>query len=313
MHSYTLLAAAKINLYLEIVGDRADGFHELAMIMQSVNLCDRITIEPSDTDSIRVTCNHPDVPNNSSNLAYRAADLMRSQFPDTFAKYGGVNITIDKSIPVAAGLAGGSSNAAAVLVGMDLLWNLGLTQGECERLGAQLGSDIPFCVRGGTALATGRGEKLSPLPDLEDLYVVLAKYESIAISTGWAYQTYRQTYEAEYIRDPESIVAYGKKVHSGKIVQAIAHHNYSTIAAELRNDFEKIVLPEHPRLQTLKEEFLQAGALGTLMSGSGSTIFAIAQSQDKADAIKSHVETTLNSPDLNLWVARFAPAGIRVI
>ncbi|MBP0008013.1 4-(cytidine 5'-diphospho)-2-C-methyl-D-erythritol kinase [Roseofilum sp. Belize Diploria] len=312
MRSYTLLACAKINLYLEIVGDRADGYHELAMIMQSVGLCDRLHIEPSGTDTIRITCNHPDVPSDSSNLAYRAAELMCSAFPEAFAQYGGVNISIDKHIPVAAGLAGGSSNAAAVLVGMDLLWNLGLTQGECERLGEQLGSDVPFCVRGGTALATGRGEKLSPLPDLDRLYVVLAKYESVKISTAWAYKTYRNIYEESYIRDPEHIEAYGQKVHSGPIVRAIASKNHAIITEELRNDFEKIVLPEYPQLVALKQRFIEARALGTLMSGSGSTIFALTESQAEADRIKNDIEQQLNDPDLNLWVAQFSPTGIKV-
>lgn len=312
MRSYTLLACAKINLYLEIVGDRADGYHELAMIMQSVDLCDRIHIEPSGTDSIRVTCNHPDVPCDSSNLAYRAAELMRSEFPEYFARYGGVNIYITKKIPVAAGLAGGSSNAAAVVVGINLLWNLGLTQGECEQLGAVLGSDVPFCIRGGTALATGRGEKLSPLPDLDQLYVVLAKYESVKISTAWAYKTYRATYEETYIRDPEHIEAYGQKVHSGPIVRAIASKDSAIITEELRNDFEKIVLPEYPQLVSLKQRFIEAGAIGTLMSGSGSTVFALTESHSEAERIKAYIEQELHHPDLKLWVAQFSPTGIKV-
>jgi len=312
MRSYTLLACAKINLYLEIVGDRADGYHELAMILQSVDLCDRIHLEPSGTDSIRVSCSHPDVPTDSSNLAYRAAELMKTEFPESFAQYGGVNIYITKNIPVAAGLAGGSSNAAAVLVGTNLLWNLGLTQGECEQLGAVLGSDVPFCIRGGTALATGRGEKLSPLPDLDQLYVVLAKYNSVNISTAWAYQTYRTTYEETYIRDPEHIEAYGQKVHSGPMVRAIASKNHAIITEELRNDFEKIVLPEYPQLVSLKQRFIEAGALGTLMSGSGSTVFALAESELEADRIKTSIEQDLHHPDLNFWVAQFSPTGIKV-
>lgn len=162
MHSYTLIAPAKINLYLEIIGDRSDNYHELAMILQSIDLADEIQLRSLSTDMIRVHCNHPQVPKGQSNIAYRAAELMATQFPNIFAKYGGVEITITKRIPVAAGLAGGSTNAAAVLVGINLLWKLGLTQSELEELGATLGSDVPFCVAGGTAIATGRGEQLSP-------------------------------------------------------------------------------------------------------------------------------------------------------
>lgn len=144
MRSYKLISPAKINLYLEIIGDRPDGYHELVMILQSINLADEIEIHGSNNETIRVHCNHPQVPTDKSNLIYRAAELMATKFPQALAKYGGVDITLHKHIPVAAGLAGGSTNAAAVLVGIDLLWNLGLTQTEIEELGAILGSDVPF-------------------------------------------------------------------------------------------------------------------------------------------------------------------------
>ncbi|HEY9762831.1 MAG TPA: 4-(cytidine 5'-diphospho)-2-C-methyl-D-erythritol kinase, partial [Trichocoleus sp.] len=163
MRLYSLLAAAKINLYLEIIGDRPDGFHELVMVMQSVNLADRITVRSIGTDQIRLRCNVPGVPTDETNLAYRAAALLVQHYPSAMARQGGVEITLEKRIPVGAGLAGGSSNAAAVLVGLDLLWELGLTQNELQMLGAELGSDVPFSILGGTAIATGRGEKLDPL------------------------------------------------------------------------------------------------------------------------------------------------------
>ena len=139
MRSYTLTAPAKINLYLEILGDRPDGYHELVMILQSIDLSDQIHLQAISTDTIRVRCDHPQVPTDKTNLAYRAAALMAQQFPNAFAQYGGVEITINKHIPVAAGLAGGSTDAAAVLVGIDLLWRLGLTQSELQELAAVLG------------------------------------------------------------------------------------------------------------------------------------------------------------------------------
>ncbi|NES74230.1 MAG: 4-(cytidine 5'-diphospho)-2-C-methyl-D-erythritol kinase, partial [Okeania sp. SIO2D1] len=141
MHSYSLRAPAKINLYLEIIGDRSDGYHELAMILQSVELADQVSISSSSKQKIIVNCHHPQVPQDETNLAYQAAKLMTQKFPETFARYGGVEINIDKKIPVAAGLAGGSSNAAAVLVGIDLLWELGLTKPEIQALAAEIGSD----------------------------------------------------------------------------------------------------------------------------------------------------------------------------
>ncbi|MFM7384491.1 MAG: 4-(cytidine 5'-diphospho)-2-C-methyl-D-erythritol kinase, partial [Microcystaceae cyanobacterium] len=152
MHSYKLLAPAKINLYLEILGDRPDGYHELLMILQSIDLADHLEIRANSTDQIRFFCQHPEVPNDHQNLAYRAADLMGKNFPKAFANFGGVDIHLDKRIPVAAGLAGGSTDGAAVLVGINLLWELGLTLPELQTLAAQLGSDLPFCIAGGTAI-----------------------------------------------------------------------------------------------------------------------------------------------------------------
>ena len=169
MSGYTLTAPAKINLYLEILGDRPDGFHELVMVMQTIGLYDHIDVRPHRGGSIHLACQHPQVPLNESNIAYRAAQLMMRRFPKAHEKFGGVDITIEKNIPVAAGLAGGSGNGAAVLVGLNLLWQLGLTQPDLWELAAELGSDVPFCISGGTAIATGRGEILDPLPDLDGI------------------------------------------------------------------------------------------------------------------------------------------------
>ncbi|MGK7900856.1 MAG: 4-(cytidine 5'-diphospho)-2-C-methyl-D-erythritol kinase [Hormoscilla sp.] len=312
MHSYSLEAAAKINLYLEIIGDRPDGYHELVTIFQSINLADRLKLRPSSTDSIRVHCDHPQVPSDRTNLAYRAAELMKREYPDAFAKYGGIDITIDKHIPVAAGLAGGSTNAAAVLVGIDLMWQLGLTQGELQTLAAQLGSDVPFCVMGGTALATGRGEKLSPLPDLDHLYVVLAKYRNLTISTPWAYQTYRQKFSDGYITDAESLAACWEKVHSGPMVKAIAHKDSTEIGKLLHNDFERVVFPEYPQLMQLKAAFEQAGVLGTIMSGSGPTMFALTETAAQGQLVKETVKQAISDPNLDLWVTKFTPTGMRM-
>jgi 4-diphosphocytidyl-2-C-methyl-D-erythritol kinase len=204
MGSFTLIAPAKINLYLGIVGGRPDGFHELVMVMQSIALHDRVTVTALDVSPcnplenagaqapglIRVSCDNAAVPQDQTNLAYRAADLMYQQYADRAT--GCIDIQIQKHIPMGAGLAGGSANAAAVLVGIDLLWDLGLTQAELQGLAAQLGSDIPFCIGGGTALATGRGELIDPLPDLAGIWVVLAKYRDLPVSTPWAVSNLRR-------------------------------------------------------------------------------------------------------------------------
>lgn len=313
MRSYTLIAPAKINLYLEIIGDRPDGFHELAMILQSIDLADQISVRSLSTDTIRVHSQHPQVPTDKTNLAYRAAELMVKEFPDTFAKYGGVEITIDKHIPVAAGLAGGSTNAAAVLVGIDLLWNLGLTQTELEELGAVLGSDVPFCIAGGTVIATGRGEQLSPLPSLDNIYIVLAKYRSLEVSTAWAYKTYRQQYGNTYIKDTADLVARANAVHSGAIVKAIANKDAADIAQKMHNDLERVVLPEYPQVLQLRELFAaQDGVIGTMMSGSGPSVFALVESQPQAEIVKQKIRAAIPDEDLELFVTRTTSHGIKI-
>ncbi|PSB25682.1 4-(cytidine 5'-diphospho)-2-C-methyl-D-erythritol kinase [Stenomitos frigidus] len=320
MRSYSLIAPAKINLYLEILGDhlsgeipQPDGFHEMVMVLQSVSLTDQIDLRASGTDAIRVHCTHPQVPNDASNLAYKAAALMVKRFPDCFARYGGVEITIHKQIPVGAGLAGGSSNAAAVLVGLDLLWELGLTRDELQELGAVLGSDVPFCIAGGTALATGRGEQLDVLPALPNLYVVLAKYRSLSVSTAWAYTTYRQTFGDSYVRRSDDLEERRQHVHASPMLTAIAQRDGTKIGQRLRNDLEKVVLPEHPQVLQLREAFQQAKPLGTMMSGSGPTVFALAESQTHAEQIQAQVKGAIANSDLEFWIAKFNPSGIQIV
>ncbi|MBG1263937.1 4-(cytidine 5'-diphospho)-2-C-methyl-D-erythritol kinase [Nostoc commune] len=312
MHSYSLIAPAKINLYLEIIGNRPDGYHELAMILQSIGLADQVDVRSISTDSIRVHCNHPQVPADKRNLAYRAAELMVRQFPEAFAKYGGVEITVNKQIPVAAGLAGGSTNAAAVLVGIDLLWKLGLTQSELEELGGTLGSDVPFCLAGGTAIATGRGDQLSPLPSLDNIYVVLGKYRSLEVSTPWAYKTYREQFGDSY-RDSDNLAVRANAVHSGAIVKAVVNKDAGEIAQKLHNDLERVVLPAYPQVLQLREVFAsQEGVLGTMMSGSGPTVFALFESQQQAELVLLQVREGIIDEDLELFVTRTITHGIKV-
>ncbi|MCY7334203.1 MAG: 4-(cytidine 5'-diphospho)-2-C-methyl-D-erythritol kinase [Pseudanabaena sp. CAN_BIN31] len=288
----SLKAAAKINLYLEITANRPDGYHDLVMILQSIDLCDRVDIRKIDIDAIQVLCNNPEVPCDLTNLAYKAAALLQETFPSV----GGMEIAIDKRIPMGAGLAGGSANAAAVLVGIDRLWDLGLTESQLCDFAAQLGSDIPFCVGGGTTLATGRGEILSPLPDLTDLVLVICKPRQIAIATAWAYQTFRSQglLATSQIRD-ENL--------SSQIVAAIASGGESAptkIGRLLYNDLERVVLPEYPEIAELKNKLLEQECLGAMMSGSGSTVFAIAADLDRAQQIAEAVRTDA----IDVWVVK---------
>ncbi|CCH64943.1 4-diphosphocytidyl-2-C-methyl-D-erythritol kinase [Richelia intracellularis HM01] len=309
MESVTLIAPAKINLYLEIIGNRSDGYHELIMILQSIDLADKINVQKSSIDRIRIRCDNPQLPTNKSNIAYKAAALMTSEFPEAFVKHGGLNITINKHIPVSAGLAGGSSDAAAVLLGVGLLWNLGLTQSELEILGAKLGSDVPFCIGGGTAIATGRGEQLSALPSLENIYIVLAKYRSIAVSTPWAYTTHRQEFENIYNKDTQSLAA----VHSRDIVKAIVNRDPKEVAQFMYNDLEKVVMSKYTLVLELKEVFVNLGVLGTMMSGSGPSIFALCESKQQAEEIKYNVRKTIPNQDLELFVSQLIGHGIQLV
>ncbi|WP_267382967.1 4-(cytidine 5'-diphospho)-2-C-methyl-D-erythritol kinase [Cyanobacterium sp. uoEpiScrs1] len=313
MRSCTLIAPAKVNLYLEIIGDRLDGYHELVMILQSIDLADRLEICAYGAQDFNLTCSHPQVPTDETNLAYCAAQLMKLEFNEAFANYGGVDITIDKHIPVAAGLAGGSTDAAAVLVGLNLIWELGLTIPELQRLGEKLGSDVPFCIAGGTVVATGKGEKLDPIEACENLWIVLGKYQSLAVSTSWAYQTYRQQFGHKYVSDRAAVTSRISKVHSGPLVKSISHKDNPKIGHFLHNDLEKVVLPKYCQVMKLRKTLQQIGGLGTMMSGSGPTIFTLCQSQEEAENIKNKARQAIFDPDLELLITKLSSTGIKVI
>ena len=252
----TLKAYAKINLALEVLGKRPDGYHEVAMIMQSVSLHDTLILSLQESD-ITLICDRPELPCDHSNLAYRAAELLRREFGVT----QGVQIELTKRIPLAAGLAGGSTDAAAVLKGLNRLWGLALSPVELEQLAARLGSDVPFCLWGGTSLATGRGEMLTPLPDFTGHGVVLAN-PSLQVSTAWVYGNYRDA-------------AGNRRRDISSLRHSIEQPDFSAVADTLFNDLETVTVPAYPQVAEIKEQLLQAGAAGVLMSGSGPTVFAL--------------------------------------
>lgn len=313
MRSLTLTAPAKINLLLHIAGDRPDGFHELVMVMQSIDLADTVTVAERREAGIGLTCDRINIPTDSSNLAWKAADLMQKRFPDDAKKHGGLAIDLQKRIPMGAGLAGGSADCAAVLVGIDLLWDLGLTQAELQGLAAELGSDISFCVAGGTALCTGRGEIIDPLPELDNLYAVLAKYEDLPVPTPWAYKTYRSEFGPTYPATATELDRKLEQLRTGAMMSAIVRGDAVAIGAGLHNDLEKVVLPHYPKVQQLRDAFAQTDSLGVMMSGSGSTVFALAQSREQADAIVLAMQTKLPDPTLEFWVTKFCHSGVQLV
>ncbi|WP_040285280.1 4-(cytidine 5'-diphospho)-2-C-methyl-D-erythritol kinase [Sporosarcina koreensis] len=254
-------APAKINLTLDVLQKRPDGYHEVEMIMTTVDLADRVWLKPLDRGII-IRSSERYVPNDKRNLAWQAADLLRKRHHVT----EGVEITLDKHIPVAAGLAGGSSDAAATLRGLNRLWNLGLTLDELAELGGQIGSDIPFCVYGGTALASGRGEKIRHLDVPPNCWVILAK-PAISVSTADIYSAL----DVQSIHHP----------NTAGMMAALASGDYDAMCSLLGNALEPVTMRLHPQVAVLKEQMLKFGADAVLMSGSGPTVFGFVQHESQ--------------------------------
>ncbi|ANB55535.1 4-(cytidine 5'-diphospho)-2-C-methyl-D-erythritol kinase [Anoxybacillus sp. B7M1] len=259
-------APAKINLSLDVLHKRPDGYHEVKMVMTTIDLADRIELVPLASDIIKIVSHNRFVPDDHRNLAYQAAKLLK----ETFGIRKGVAISIAKAIPVAAGLAGGSSDAAATLRGLNKLWRLGLTLDELAELGAKIGSDVSFCVYGGTAIATGRGEKIEHIPAPPPCWVILAK-PAIGVSTAEVYRSLN----VNTIEHPDV----------DGMVQAIKHQDYEGICSLVGNVLEDVTLKKYPEVAHIKEQMKRFGADAVLMSGSGPTVFGLVQYDSRLQRI----------------------------
>lgn len=259
----SLNAHAKINLSLDVLRKRDDGYHDLQMIMQTIHLHDTITITEI-AEGIEIECKKPYVPNNSSNIAYKAADALISRYN----LKSGIRIKIDKRIPVSAGLAGGSTDAAAVLKGINELFHLGIERDELMKIGKTIGADVPFCLMGGTVLAEGIGEILTPLTPLTNIPVVLIK-PKIGVSTAWVYKNLNLT-EVE------------NRPGTDQLVDAIGKKDIRYVAKNMCNVLESVTVGKYPAIEQLKKSLMDSGAIGSMMSGSGPTVFGIFESRDKA-------------------------------
>ncbi len=259
-------APAKINLALDVLFKRPDQYHEVEMIMTTVDLADRIEIEENKQNSITIFSHNRYVPDDDRNLAYQAAALLKERFDIK----QGVSIKIEKNIPVAAGLAGGSSDAAATLRGLNRLWNLGLSMDELAVLGAEIGSDVSFCVYGGTALATGRGEKIKHLPSPPKCWVVLAKPVR-GVSTADIYKRL----------DLQSV----KHPNIPEMIQAIETNDYKGVCNNLGNVLENVTLSLHPEVLHIKNQMKRFGADAVLMSGSGPTVFGLVEYDSRMNRV----------------------------
>lgn len=259
-------APAKINLALDVLGKRLDGFHEVHMVMTTIDLSDRIELTDIDEDVIKLMTDYRFVPDDSRNFAYQAANLMKKKFNIT----RGVQITIDKHIPVAAGLAGGSSDAAATLRGLNVLWNLNLSVEELAEIGSEIGSDVAFCVYGGTAVAKGRGEIIDPISAPPPFWVILAK-PNIGVSTAEVYGNVNmETIEHAFVHEMK---------------EAIEKQDYEAICHYLSNSLEPITTALYPEVKVIKEQMQRFGADGVLMSGSGPTVFALTKYESRMQRI----------------------------
>jgi len=255
-------APAKINLTLDVLYKRPDNFHEVEMIMTTVDLADRIGLESRHDGLIKILSTNGFIPDDSRNLAYQAAQLIK----DTYGVAEGVTISIEKEVPIAAGLAGGSSDAAATLKGLNELWNLNLSIATLAELGAKIGSDVSFCVYGGTALATGRGEKIQKLPAPPTCWVVLAK-PKIGVSTAQVYGGLN----LEGIEHP----------NTKQMIKAIETNNYDLMCNSLGNVLESVTFQLHPEVVMIKEQMKRFGADAVLMSGSGPTVFGLVDNESR--------------------------------
>lgn len=256
MNRIEMKARAKINLSLDVLGKRADGYHDLEMIMQTIELHDKVTIVETDC-GIEVLCDHKWVPSGNENIAYKAAELVINELEIK----KGLRISIDKKIPVAAGLAGGSSDAAAVLKGMNKLLSLNLTDSDLMKMGKLIGADVPYCIKGGTMLAEGIGERLTELPLLDNIDIVLVK-PKIGVSTPWVFKNL-------------NLDIIDKRPNTNLLIEAINNKNLKILAKNMENVLETVTVSKYSIIDEIKLKMLELGAIGSMMSGSGPTVFGI--------------------------------------
>jgi 4-diphosphocytidyl-2-C-methyl-D-erythritol kinase len=259
-------APAKINLSLDVMHKRPDGYHEVEMVMTTIDLADRIELSLLEEDRIVIHSHNRFVPDDQRNLAYQAAHLLKERFQVK----KGVVIGIEKTIPVAAGLAGGSSDAAATLRGLNKLWGLGLTLDELAELGAEIGSDVSFCVYGGTALATGRGEIIKQIPAPPTCWVVLAK-PFIGVSTADVYRRLN----VDKIQHPPT----------KEMISAIEKGDFHGVCNSVGNVLEDVTLSLYPEVAQIKDQMKRFGADAVLMSGSGPTVFSLVEHDSRMHRI----------------------------
>lgn len=264
MDRITLRAMAKINLGLDVIRRREDGYHEVRMIMQTVNLYDELSFERLKEDELRLRTNLDFLPVDDNNLVIRTARMLKEEF----GIRDGLSVKLTKNIPVAAGMAGGSTDAAAVFTAMNEMFGLGLDTAKLQKRAVAIGADVPYCIQGGTALSEGIGEILTPLPDAPDCSVVVAK-PAVHVSTAFVYRNL-------------NLKALERHPDIDGMLESIRRQDLQGMALRLENVLETVTMPKYPVIGRIKEFLAARGALGVLMSGSGPTVFALFENKEEA-------------------------------
>ncbi len=304
-HDLKVTAPAKINLHLEVLGLRKDGFHELAMVMQSIDLADHLDMRMRKDGLIKLDSDDSSLSNGQGNLIFEAAQLlkMHANLSDL-----GASIFLQKRIPIGAGLAGGSSDAAATLVGLNSLWGLNYSINELEKLGSKLGSDVPFCIRGGTQLCFGRGECLEPLKNqINSMAILLVKDPLTSVSTPWAYSQCKKINSSRYLTLENEFEECRERLRRESWLNPLSSVN----PPPLRNDLQGIVAPVTPAVQkALRILFNLPGTLSVAMSGSGPSCFALYSDLDSANEALIEHRVELQSEGLDGWCCSLKNQGV---
>ena len=291
MSSIELKSRAKINLSIDVLGKRNDGYHLVEMIMQTIDLYDIIQIKEIDIDEISINSNSGDIPLNENNIVYKAAKLLKNKFNIK----RGVEIFIEKNIPVAAGMAGGSSNAAAVLVGLNKLWNLNLSERKLQEIGLKLGADVPFCISGNAALAQGIGEELSYIKGLPKDTIILVCKPNLFVST-------KDVYEGLDLKNIEN------RPDNNLLIQYLEKGNINLLAKNMVNVLETVTSKMHEDIKYIENIMLEHNALGAMMSGSGPTVFGLFENEE--DALNGKIELLKKYKQVH--VVRSSEKGVEI-
>ena len=273
MNDISVKALAKINLGLDVLRRREDGYHEVCMVMQTIHLYDRLDIAKNQSGEITMETNLTFLPTNENNLVYKAAKLLC----DEFGIKDGIHVNLQKRIPVAAGMAGGSTDAAAVLYGVNKIFDLGLTTEQLMIRGVKIGADVPYCIMRGTALAEGIGEKLTQLPPMVKCPILIAK-PAINVSTKFVYENLK----LDTVTHPDM----------QQLIADIKAKDLHSIAAHMGNVLETVTIPAYPIIADIKEHMMNHGAVGAMMSGSGPTVFGLFEDEKTAEAAYEAIKKT---------------------